>query len=193
MIVGIRTQKSNCGFISQVKDIDSEEKYACLGCWSKVESFNEFYTMVAANYQNNANVIDGAAFINPLLDCELETTANDTVIKVEPDQFDSCESNYEAVYIPSTFDWDDSNKQMNEDTSEALKENSNPFEVKTTNQRQESVCLLLEKAEESEPKYRPASASKKKKTIRTKPDSSEWKPKEQNCPKDAIITIDGVM
>lgn len=172
-------------FIPQVKEIDSDEKYACLDCWSKVESFHEFYTLVAANYQNNANAIDGTASINPLLDCEGE-------IKVEIDRFDSCVSNYEAIYIPSTFDWDDSNKQINEDSSKSQKQqNNSPCKAKAANQ--ETVCLQLEEAEGLEPRNRSTSVPKKKKTIRTKPDSDEWEPKIRIHPRDAIITIDGVV
>lgn len=160
-------------------------------CWSKVQSFHEFYAMVATNYKNKANAIDGTVFINPLLDCDPETTANETMIKIETDRFDSCASNYEAIYIPSTFDWDDSNKQINEDTLQTQKQKNNP--AKEISANQESVCLKPKKADELEPKNLSTSFSKRNKRIRTKPNSCEWKPKQRNRPRDAIITIDGVM
>lgn len=177
-------------FILQVKEIDSADRYACLSCWSKVESFHEFYAMVASNYQNSRNADDVMVTINPLLNCEPGTVANEAMIKVEIDQFDSCASNYEAIYIPSTFVWDDSNKQINEETLQTQKQNNNP--VKVLSENQESVeGLKPKKVEESEPKNCSTSVSKKKRTIKTKPHSREWKPKQRQ--RDAIITIDGVM
>ena len=63
--------------------------------------------MVATNYRNNLNDIDPKIFVNSLSGWEPDTATDETTIKIETDRFDSCGSNYEAVYIPSTNYWDD--------------------------------------------------------------------------------------
>lgn len=146
--------------------------------------------MVETNYPNNSKSIDAKIPVNPLLDCESEITDNETTVKIETDRSDLCEINYEAIYIPSTFDWDDSNRQIlchkDEVSSQTRKQIDNPDEKFAGNQ--ESVCLTAEKEDDSE-----ETISQKKKTTKTKPDSSDCEPTEDNRPKEAIITIDGVM
>lgn len=92
-------------FILQINEFTSSCRYACSNCWLKVETFHDFHIMVEANHQNRLiNEIDTKTLDNPLIDCE-------TSIKIESDRFDTITSNYETVYVPSTFSLDDSNTQ----------------------------------------------------------------------------------
>lgn len=95
-----------------MNDINLVETYACSNCWSKVESFHEFYVTVETNYHKKFNHNDAKMFGNPLLDCEPESIIDEAMVKVEIHQFDSSVSDYETVFVPSTSYWDDSNKQI---------------------------------------------------------------------------------
>lgn len=65
--------------------------------------------MVETNYQNNLNEIDSKASFNPLFDCEPEIIVDESVcVKTEIDRLDPCVPDY---YVPSTSDWDNSNRQ----------------------------------------------------------------------------------
>lgn len=160
-----------------------------------MESFHEFYVMVSTNYQNHLNDIDAKISVNPLLDCEPETTANETTVKIENDRFDSCVSNYEAIYIPSTTYWDDSNKQIdrykNEESAKSQKQINDSNKIMSTNEA--SIVLESKQKEESDTKSVEKAVPKRKRAIKTRTASSETKTKQHNRAKEAIITIDGVM
>lgn len=96
----------------QVNEIDLVEAYACSNCWSKVESFHEFYVAVETNYHKKFNQNDAKMFGNPLLDCEPETILDESNVKAEIHQFETPTSDYETVYVPSTSYWDGPNKQV---------------------------------------------------------------------------------
>lgn len=103
-------------FCLQINSINLTETYACFACWSKIESFHEFYVVVEANYSKHFHHTDVKLFINPLLDCEPETIIDRDAVKQEAHQFDS--TDYAAVFVPSTSYWDDSNKQIDSFTDD---------------------------------------------------------------------------
>lgn len=103
---------------SQINEINLTDTYACSNCWSKVESFHEFYIIVQTNYNKNFRHNDVKIFVNPLLDCEPETIIDEGTIKIETQQYDSAVTNYATVFVPSTSYWDESNKQIDSFTNE---------------------------------------------------------------------------
>lgn len=80
--------------------------------------------MVEANYRNNINEIDSKASFNPLFDCEPEIIVDESIcVKTEIDRLDPCApTEYGTIYIPSTSDWDNSNRQKDEENSKFLEE-----------------------------------------------------------------------
>lgn len=146
-----------------------------------MESFHEFYATVEINYQRHFYHNDVKNFANPLLDCEPETMVNETEIKVEVNPFDSSMSDYDAVFVPSTTYWDDSNKQIDSFTEEAknllapeLTGNSN--ELLSVNQEHLSTdrTIASKKLKISNKK---STIRKRKKTVKTKWTSKKANPK----------------
>lgn len=162
--------------ISQVNLISTSDRYACSNCWSKVETFHNFYVMVEANHQDGPiNVGNAKIFANPLVDCE-----PDTSLKVEGDRLDSYASNYETVYIPSTSYWDDSNRQIEE-----CKDFDNLIPSSAT---QEPILLKVDPKEDSTEKCTKATVPHQRNRL-----AKISKTRKRNSVKDAVLTIDGVM
>lgn len=91
------------------------QTYACSDCWTKIESFHDFYVTVETNYRKKSNHNDVKMFGNPLLDCEPEPEPivdEAVAVKVEIIPSESRVSDYETVFVPSTPYWNDSNIQM---------------------------------------------------------------------------------
>lgn len=191
--------------ISQINEINSAERYACSICWPKVEQFHEFYILVESNHQNNStDIVDAKISANPLFYCEpkIITDTNATTVKIENDRFSS---NYEAIYIPSTTYWDDSDKPIDsshktEKRSNTLKQINDSNATLPANQGNASLDsnkeeeLQMKSAAKAKTVSKKETKKKKKKlTTNTKTISNESETKSNIQVKEAIITVDGVM
>lgn len=151
----------------------------CSKCWVKIEKFHDFYVIVETNHRNGLmNEIDAKISINPLLDCEPESSAIDaTSVKIEFD---------ETVYIPSTSYWDDSEKSTTVQKQAVFKSILNPPSAE--NQRPILLLNVKEKNESHEKKFQSTMGEKKKRTKISTSTSNKSESSEDNSDKEPVVT-----
>lgn len=158
----------------QVNEINLVEAYACSNCWSKVESFHEFYVTVEINYHKKFNHNDAKMFGNPLLDCEPETIIDEPSVKVEVHHFDTPASDYETVFVPSTSYWDGSNKHIDvltDDVNVMPTESNHTSDAVLTIKQEVATagrCTIPKRTRESKVQITKSTIRQRKNTVKTK-------------------------
>lgn len=151
----------------QKNDINSIENYACSDCWSKVETFHEFYQTVEAIHKRNTDIdIDEKTTFNLLLlpGCKIESET-DLVVKHEINTLECFTPEYETNYFQCESNSEEPDQPDVESDHNLEKTGSKPV------LRSERLRNRLISIEETPTFTSPNKRKEKRKNIKTQPES----------------------
>lgn len=166
-------------------DIKSTDVYVCSNCWTKVETFHEFYLMIAKIHQISPENKDASdekiTFKSPLLS-EYESTGDkENLIDLDTDSLQPCASEFETIFIQNVSFLEESVRNQLEDTVQsATHQLVSPNMISSSNEETLALVFLNDEKEDEKPTNQNVIPTKKSQTWREK--WYEKKKMKTNCP-----------
>lgn len=169
----------------QMNEMKSTDVYVCSNCWTKVETFHEFYLMIAKIHQispENKDASDEKITFNSPLLSEYELTGdNESLINLDTDSLQPCASEFETIFIQNVSFLDESVKNQFEETMPATTHQLVSSNMSSSsNEETLALVLLNDGKDDKKPMNQNVIPSKKSQTWREK-----WYKKKKmktNCP-----------